>query len=130
MCYFYRDPVTEDLVLVPPWPEHSLFSDPKPSLRRYWTFHALCRGWIEFIYDHENNEWSVAHGAREVGDEEVAMHGHGEAPSAHELLRGLFVDFMREGSSPRGYSTATEWEDWADLPTRDTFYRNAGWLCE
>jgi hypothetical protein len=100
-----------------------------PTLARYWTFHTYCGGWIELEYDYGSRTWCVTQGARAIGDEEAEAHlaaaSRDRYPqvvaSAHEMLQGLHNKLRTTWNAGQAHRSAL------DSPTRETFYRNAGW---
>ncbi|KAF2021074.1 hypothetical protein BU24DRAFT_14337 [Aaosphaeria arxii CBS 175.79] len=100
-----------------------------PWRSRYWTFHASCRGWIEFEYDWEEKRWSVTQGAKELTDDEANAHmaETGQVgqnlESMHGIMQGLWVKSSIMNHAAIGDTTGKA----LDIPTKEAFYRNAGW---
>ena len=102
-----------------------------PALTRYWTFHTLCGGWIEFQYDWLDEEWSVTQGARQINDEDAQSHlaEHGsrypEMGTVQERMKGL-----RVRDHPIVWQPSYSWESsmtTIDLPNMATLFRNGRW---
>jgi len=98
------------------------------TLARYWTFHSYCGGWIELEYDYKSKVWCVTQGARVVDNEEAEAHlaESGDryprvVESAHEMLQGLENKTMTTWNAGQANGRAL------DSPTRESFYRYAGW---